>query len=391
MQRLVNTFEMPPDIQPISISSTQQGLKVVWPSFATAADSDEGTMLNKRDQQVHEHESVYPWTWLRRNSYDPAMPMEEKNKKILWGSRIAQSPPTVEYEDVMKGDKGLLKWLTNIEKFGFSFVSGVPPTPEATEELTRKIAYIRETQYGRFWEFTSDLSKGDTAYTSIALGAHTDTTYFTDSCGLQLFHLLSHTGDSTETSAPSSLGGATLLVDGFYVASILRELHPEAYEILSSVRVSAHASGEKDTSGIYSTSETGFPILQHFPPLPSNPSNPDSSTLTQVRWNNDDRSVLSSLPPSVVPKFYDAIRTWHSLLSSPDSEYWVQLEPGTAVIVDNWRVLHGRSAFTGKRRMSGAFIGMDEFKAKVRGLREKEGEEASSKMDGEAGVWSVYC
>lgn len=31
---------------------------------------------------------------------------------------------------------------------------------------------------GRFWEFTSDLSKGDTAYTSIALGAHTDTTYF---------------------------------------------------------------------------------------------------------------------------------------------------------------------------------------------------------------------
>lgn len=41
--------------------------------------------------------------------------------------------------------------------------------------------------------------------------------------------------------------------------------------------------------------------------------------------------------------------------------------------------------------MSGAFIGMDEFKAKARGLREREGEEASSKMDGEAGVWSVYC
>ena len=31
---------------------------------------------------------------------------------------------------------------------------------------------------GRFWEFTSDLSKGDTAYTTLALGAHTDNTYF---------------------------------------------------------------------------------------------------------------------------------------------------------------------------------------------------------------------
>jgi hypothetical protein len=31
---------------------------------------------------------------------------------------------------------------------------------------------------GRFWEFTSDLAKGDTAYTTLALEAHTDNTYF---------------------------------------------------------------------------------------------------------------------------------------------------------------------------------------------------------------------
>jgi trimethyllysine dioxygenase len=31
---------------------------------------------------------------------------------------------------------------------------------------------------GKFWEFTADLSKGDTAYTTMALGAHTDNTYF---------------------------------------------------------------------------------------------------------------------------------------------------------------------------------------------------------------------
>lgn len=31
---------------------------------------------------------------------------------------------------------------------------------------------------GKFWEFTADMAKGDTAYTNIALGAHTDNTYF---------------------------------------------------------------------------------------------------------------------------------------------------------------------------------------------------------------------
>jgi hypothetical protein len=31
---------------------------------------------------------------------------------------------------------------------------------------------------GKFWEFTSNMTKGDTAYTSLALAAHTDNTYF---------------------------------------------------------------------------------------------------------------------------------------------------------------------------------------------------------------------
>lgn len=118
----------------------------------------------------------------------------------------------------------------------------------------------------------------------------------------------------------------------------------------------------------------------------------DSKELVQVRWNNDDRSVMSHLEPGVVEKWYDAIRLWNKALTSPDSQYWVQLTPGTAVgasypllfslirnthhncdppVVDNHRVLHGRSAFTGKRRMCGAYIGVDEYHSKLAVLRER--------------------
>ncbi|TFK40225.1 hypothetical protein BDQ12DRAFT_680544 [Crucibulum laeve] len=334
-QRLYSTFDIPSDITPIRVESKIEGLLVTWPS-------------------TEPHVSLYPWSWLQWNSYDP--PLHAKNpleEKIIWGSGIQQSPPTVTYEEAMAGDdRGLFKWLSNTDRFGFSFISGVPATPEATEELSQRIGFIRETQYGRFWDFTSNLAKGDTAYTTLALGAHTDNTYFTDPCGLQLFHLLSHVGGT---------GGATLLVDGFYVASILKELHPETYKLLSEIPVPAHAAGEP--SALYRPSPpSGYPVLGH---------DSVSGALRQVRWNNDDRSVMNHLEPDLVEKWYDAIRTWHRCLTSPDSEYWVQLQPGTAVVVDNHRILHGRSAFDGRRRMCGAYIGVDEYQSKLRVLSER--------------------
>ena len=42
----------------------------------------------------------------------------------------------------------------------------------------------------------------------------------------------------------------------------------------------------------------------------------------------------------------------------------------TSLVVDNHRVLHGRSAFDGKRRMCGAYIGMDEYRSKLAVLTE---------------------
>ncbi|TDL13963.1 Clavaminate synthase-like protein, partial [Rickenella mellea] len=225
-----------------------------------------------------------------------------------------------------------------------------------------------------FWDFTSDLAKGDTAYTTMALAAHTDTTYFTDPCGLQIFHLLSHT-DGT--------GGASLLVDGFYVASILKELHPDVYKLLSTIRVPTHAAGEPDS--LYRpTPLAGYPIINR---------DPVTGELLLVRYNNDDRSVLNNIAAGDMEKWYDALRVWNTFLTSPDSEYWVQLTPGTVVAIDNHRVLHGRSAFDGKRRMCGAYIGFDEYRSKLAVLSEKfrtdsVSNAAAQLVDGRS-VWST--
>jgi trimethyllysine dioxygenase len=195
---------------------------------------------------------------------------------------------------------------------------------------------------GGFYDFTSDLTMKDMAYTSLALGAHTDTTYFTDPAGLQMFHLLSHT---------EGTGGASLLVDGFNVAHRLRQESPESWNILTEVPILWHASGNE---GITITPSHRFPVLNMNNSISSNQG---IDGLIQIRWNNDDRGLvpMGEKDPVSATKWYEAARKFDEIMKMEDMQYWAQLKPGRPLIFDNWRVLHGRSAFSGKRRICGGY------------------------------------
>lgn len=163
-----------------------------------------------------------------------------------------------------------------------------------------------------------------------------------------MFHLLSHT-DGT--------GGASLLVDGFKVAMQLLQEDAEAYQVLSSVLINSHASGNE---GVTIVPWEMQPVFVHI-----------GNRLVQIRWNNSDRASIHA-PPDYTEKWYRAARKWDQLLKSAENEYWEQLQPGRPMgkldgegrtsrllmrdaVFDNWRVLHGRSAFTGKRRLCGGY------------------------------------
>ncbi|KAI4111576.1 MAG: hypothetical protein LQ339_000447 [Xanthoria mediterranea] len=304
-QRLLDTFSIPEDISPKRVEGGEHGLRIAWAN--------------------DEHESFYTWDWLRAQS---------KPTK----------PPTLNYRNVMDDDEGVKEWTGNIRQWGFCFVDGCPTTSIGTQSLIERIAFIRTTHYGGFWRFTSDLSTKDSAYTQLALGAHNDNTYFTDPAGLQTFHLLSHSNGD---------GGVSLLVDGFRAANILREESPEAFRTLCHTKIRGHSSGNEN---IAIMPDCAFPVI-----TVENDADWRRAEVTQIRWNNDDRAAMTGLSSSAVAGFYAAARKWVAILRRPHSEYWVQLQPGTALTFDNWRVLHGRSAFTGEREMCGAYTNMDDF------------------------------
>src|SRR5262249_49669836 len=80
----------------------------------------------------------------------------------------------------------------------------------ATHAVARRVAHPRETIFGGYWDFTANMEHKDTAYTTMAIGPHTDGTYSFDAPGYQMFHCLAFDGE----------GGASVFVDGFEVADI---------------------------------------------------------------------------------------------------------------------------------------------------------------------------
>ncbi|KAB8296989.1 hypothetical protein EYC80_002391 [Monilinia laxa] len=348
MQREVDIFSSDLEKLPKSINKVKkEGLEVTW--------------LDKMDNDTKlDHVTLYPWDWLHKHrvyrsankfqqprstivsggrgineSVDGQIPVidTDGHDVVLWDSSIGENPPTINYDEVMANDTGVGKWTRMIHNYGFCFVDGVPVCPDKTQELLERIAFIRPTHYGGFYDFTSDLTMKDTAYTSEAIGPHTDTTYFTDPAGLQMFHLLSHT---------EGTGGESLLVDGFWAARLLRNRYKDA---LSKIAVPWHASGN---DGINITPNRPYPVLT----MDSN------RRATQIRWNEADRGTIH---PGYSQMWYEAAKPFHDRVNDPKEQYWSQLVPGRALIFDNWRVLHGRSEFTGKRRMCGGYINRDDY------------------------------
>ena len=103
-QRLLDTFEVPLDVRPSHVELAEDKMHVRWKDG---------------------HVSEYPLKWLIKNSYEHEGMRGLTDKPwpvALWGKDIASNPPEVEYSRVMESDRELLKWMTNMEHYGFCFV-----------------------------------------------------------------------------------------------------------------------------------------------------------------------------------------------------------------------------------------------------------------------------
>ncbi|NNE10985.1 MAG: trimethyllysine dioxygenase [Ilumatobacter sp.] len=317
------------------------------PALTAAEAHVDADVLRIRWSDPAEGVSELPIDFLRRfrstASDDPA----ERSERVLWdGASILADWPSVDHDAVMRDDAATAEWLELVARYGFCIVTGTPPTVEATEALARRVGYVRETIFGGMWDFQADLSKADTAYTNLELRPHTDGTYSNDAPGLQLLHCLAFDGT----------GGESTMVDGFRAAAQLRVREPELYEVLSTVRVPGQYVGD----GVHLRAER--PILRHGP----------DGVLEQVSFNNADRAPFW-LPADEMQAFYDAVRAFERRLNDERLQWRRVNPPGEALLFDNWRVLHGRLAYTGHRHLCGCYVNREDFLSRRRLLAASAG------------------
>ncbi|MCP5028313.1 MAG: hypothetical protein GY929_18715 [Actinomycetia bacterium] len=317
LQRRVDTAALDLDVGQGTVVVAADGsqLTVSWP------DGGSSTVLDG--------------AWLAAIDTPPA-PMSS------WSGDLVLAP-AADFPTLMADDATLAGWLADLARSGFGLVDDVTPSEEGARQIAERLGYVRRTIFGDVWELAADVTgHADTAYGTTFLGPHTDSTYNQDAPGFQLFVCAERDGT----------GGESFVVDGLALWDRLRSSDAEAARVLSTVAV----------PGRYI--DAGVDLIASRPPFRLD----GQGRFVQISLNNYDRDGFL-LPPAELRRFYEA---WQLVLElAADESHWVEigLRPGQALLIDNWRVLHGRRAYTGTRRFWGCYLNHEDVESTARALR----------------------
>jgi len=267
----------------------------------------------------------------------------------LWtGKDFPDGPRATAWPSLMNEATALRDWLRGVARFGFGVVAGAPTSPGTVVKAAELFGYVRETNYGRLFDVRAVANPENLAYTGLALTVHKDNPYREPVPSLQLLHCLENAAE----------GGDSVLVDGFAAAEQLRRSAPDDFQTLSNTWVTFRFSSS-DTH-----LETRAPMI----------TVDDAGAVTQVRFNNRSLAPLD-LPHDRVSRFYKAYRRFAEILFDPDNELRFGLEPGGLFIVDNRRILHGRTGFssTGNRHLQGCYADIDGLRSRLTVLEREAG------------------
>ena len=328
-ERFFKLTEVPLDIAPEDAFIAEDGtLHIVW--------------------RAGGHTSTYDPAWLRAHDFSRPAEIHRPNRPVLWDAALNDNPPEIGYAEASSGDEGLSRLLDLIVDYGFALVRKMPLVAGEVERLAGLLGYIRETNYWRVFEIKTKPANRTLAETSLEIPPHNDELFRHAPPGVIVFHCLEASADG---------GGASILVDGFAIASRLREQDPEAFELLSRVSLPhrRYIAGVADLRA-----ETPVIALDA------------KGEVTAFRCNERTLAPFD-LPGDLVEPVYRALQQVLGLVYSPTMRVQFHLRPGDALVFDNQRVMHARTAFSGQRHIRQCHVDRDEVFSRFRLLGARSG------------------
>ncbi len=269
------------------------------------------------------------------------------NKKIfLWNSKI-KNRPISRFRPNMFNEKDGYFCLEKFYKYGFLILKKTPAKKNFILKLANTIGNVRPTNFGILFNVRTVKKANDLAYTTQALAAHTDNPYRKPIPGIQILHCIKN----------KSKGGHSTLTDGFAVAEYLRRRHKNFFRLLTSVKIRfTYVSKNTFLENWGETIEL----------------NKDGS-LKRVRLS-PRLDYVPVLKKEELNKFYKARSFFIKLCNSKKFMIEFKLESGDMMLMDNYRTLHGRTAYNitlGERHLQGCYIDHDSAESKIKILKRK--------------------
>mgnify|MGYP001192419752 CR=1 FL=1 len=267
-------------------------------------------------------------------------------KRIKWDSSL-KNIKNFDYAENMFETKEMYNLLISFYEYGFVIIKKVPTKNNFLVKFANLIGSVRRTNFGEHFNVRSKPNPNDLAYTSLNLTPHTDNPYRNPVPCIQILHCIEN-----EVS-----GGLSTLVDGFTVTENLKKEFPKFYEILTKIKV-------------------------RFKFIDKNVILEDWSELIKLNNKKEFKQVRFSprldyvpiLEKSELELFYKARKKLSDLYNSDKFKIEFKLNSGDLVMMDNYRLLHGRTKFDpneGNRFLQGCYIDYDSTEGKLKHLKRK--------------------
>lgn len=322
-RRNLRLTDLPLSIEPVAASLNGQG------------DLD----LSRPDG----HASTFAGIWLRRHAYDTDSRRSSAFSPVPWSQDTRSNPPRLGFHQVMTDTKSFLTMLHHVRDHGLCFLHGAPAQEGCLEPLAEKIGPIQESNFGRIQNLVVDQAKQSVANRTVALKPHTDEPYRASPPGILMFHCI---------EADVAGAGASLFMDGFFLAEQIRAEDPEAFAALTKHKCAFRRHFADDVDLI---AEAPAICVDEF------------GNLSGVRINDRVAAPLAVAPENM-EVHYRGMRRLLALAEDESLAIKLTLRPGDVAIFDNHRILHGRTELTmnGRRFLQWLQVERGDFHSTMR-------------------------
>ncbi len=266
--------------------------------------------------------------------------------KISWKSDF-QNNNNYKFNKNFFEEKIMYESLLDFYKYGFVIFENVPTQDNFIVNFANSIGSIRRTNFGEFFNVKSKPNPNDLAYTSLPLAPHTDNPYRKPVPCIQLLHCIEN-----EVG-----GGLSTLVDGLAVTEELKKEHPSFFQILTEIKVRFQFIDDnvvlEDWAEMIKLDENG--------------------RLKQVRFS-PRLDFVPLMDKEKLELYYAARNKISEMYNSEKFRIEFKLKPGDLLMMDNYRLLHGRTEYNaneGNRFLQGCYIDYDSTEGKLKHLKRK--------------------